>query len=59
MAPSLLYKDATDDGRVAHTVEIDRMTQHEPESLFSGAFWQACEREAAQLLRGLAGVDDA
>jgi hypothetical protein len=39
-------------------MEIGRVTQHEPESLFSAAFWQACEREAAHLLRGLAAVDD-
>ncbi|HEX5916847.1 MAG TPA: hypothetical protein VFY76_03290 [Nocardioides sp.] len=39
-------------------MEIDGVTQHDPESLFSAAFWLACEREAAQLLRGRAGVDD-
>ncbi|MBD3923696.1 hypothetical protein IEZ26_03615 [Nocardioides cavernae] len=39
-------------------MEIDRVTPHEPGSLFSPAFWQACEREAAQLLRGLTGADD-
>ena len=39
-------------------MEIGYVTHHEPETLFSAAFWQACEREAAQLLRGLAGVDD-
>ena len=40
-------------------MEIDHVTPHESESLFTAAFWQACEREAAQLLRGLAVVDDA
>jgi hypothetical protein len=38
-------------------MEIDRVTPYEPESLFSAAFWQACEREADQLLRGLTRVD--
>ena len=35
------------------------VTSHEEEILFSAAFWQACEREAAQLLRGLGGTGDA
>ena len=34
------------------------MTPHEQEVVFSAAFWQGCEREAAQLLRGLTGVDE-
>ena len=38
-------------------METDSAT-YEPESLFSAAFWQACEREAAQLLRGLAAADE-
>lgn len=40
-------------------METDSATTYEPESLlFSAAFWQACEREAAHLLRGLAGADE-
>jgi hypothetical protein len=38
-------------------METDNATTYEPEALFSAAFWQACEREAAHLLRGLAGAD--
>ena len=41
-----------------HMMEIDDVTQHEAEGLFSAAFWQACEREAALLLRGRAVVDE-
>jgi hypothetical protein len=34
-------------------MELSTVTPHEDEILFSAAFWAACEREAAQLLRGL------
>ena len=44
-------------GRVAPDGDR-RVTQHDSEGLFSAAFWLACEREAAQLLRPRAGVDD-
>ena len=43
---------------VGTSVEIG-VASYEPERLFSAAFWQACEREAAQLLRGLDGPDEA
>ncbi|WP_299931394.1 hypothetical protein [uncultured Nocardioides sp.] len=39
-------------------MEIDCVTPYEQEVVFSAAFWQGCEREAAQLLRGLTGVDE-
>jgi hypothetical protein len=39
-------------------METDSATTYESETLFSAAFWQACEREAAHLLRGLAGADE-
>ena len=39
-------------------MEIDRVTPYESGTLFSAAFWQACEREAAQLLRGTTGAAD-
>lgn len=39
-------------------METDSVTTYEPETLFSAAFWQACEREAAHLLRGLAAAEE-
>ena len=39
-------------------MEIDCEKPYE-EVVFSAAFWQGCEREAASMLRGLTGIDDA
>lgn len=33
-------------------------TRHESESLFDVRFWLECEREAAEMLRTITGVDD-
>lgn len=40
------------------TVETTEVTRHESTSSFDVGFWLECEREAAQLLRAMTGVDD-
>jgi hypothetical protein len=42
-----------------NTVETIEVTRHEPESLFSAAFWLECDREADRILSAITGGDEA